>query len=74
MPNIRCIIIRTARTNNLRDIKQYLCLAMSIKTKGEINIMSDVYVNTSVSTIWNALYANISVAVTRNGFVEVSQS
>ena len=36
--------------------------------------MYDVYVNTSVSDICNDLDANTSVAVTRNGFFEVSQT
>ena len=35
--------------------------------------MSDVYVNTSVSVIWNDISSYISVGVTRNGFVEVLQ-
>ena len=63
------IISSTARTINLKNIKQGLCFAMNIKIKGKGNLISDVYVNTSVATIWNNLAANNSVAVTSNEFV-----
>ena len=45
---------------------------MNLKTKRKLNIMSDVYVDTSVDSSWNALSANTSVSVTSNLFVEVS--
>ena len=61
-------------TINLNSLKQALCFATNIKTKGKVNIMSDVYVNTSVAAIWNNLAANTSVDITRNGFFEVSQT
>ena len=44
---------------------------MNLNTKVDGNIMSYVYINTSVSVIWNDLDDNTSVAVTINGFVEV---
>ena len=36
--------------------------------------MTYVYVNTSVPSIWNDIYDNTSVAVTSNGFAEVSHT
>ena len=72
MTNIRCIIISTTSTINLNNLKQSLCFAVNIKTKGKGNLMSDVYVNTSISAIWNDVAANTSSDVTINGFVGVS--
>ena len=74
MPNIRCIIIITARTINLNNIKQSLCFAMNIKTKGKGNVLSGVYVNTTFAAIQDDLAVNTSVSVTRNVLFEVSHT
>ena len=74
MPNISYTIHITFRNINLRDTKQSLCLAVNFKTKGKVNLIPDVYVNTSVAAIWNALTSNINISVIRNGLVEVSQT
>ena len=74
MTNIRCIISSTSRTINRNNLKQKLCFTLNLNTKGKGNIMSDVYVNTSVPSIWNYLASKTSVSVTSNGFVKVSRT
>ena len=72
--NIRCIISITARITNLSYIIQYLYVTMDLNTNGKLDLIPDVYLNNSVTEICNALIDNIGADVTRNGFVEVSQT
>ena len=69
-----CTISSKTGTIDLRYYKQAICLAMNLNIKEKRNRIEDFYSKTSVGSIWNDIFSNISVTVIINIFVKVSNT